>query len=309
MIKRALYTTEVGHAGTLDPLAHGLLVVAVGKATRLVRFVQDARKVYRTCVRFHSNSATLDAEGPFAPVVNPPEVTREAVLRALKELEGEHDQMPPAFSAKRVDGQRAYDLARQGIEPKLTPKRVSAWRLTLLEADPPMPTTPGGLQRVTLECEVSSGYYVRSLGRDLAHRLGTEGWLEMLERVSIGAFHRAEGIPSSRLEATEGRSLEEIGEELRGRVVSPWLALAGLPQITVEPELLRDLRHGKQPRAPESLQALLAVQGGAGVVLRDASGQPQAVVRVDAATGRLQTDLDLATLGHALSDKSNGNLQ
>jgi tRNA pseudouridine55 synthase len=309
MIKRALYTTEVGHAGTLDPLAHGLLVVAVGKATRLVRFVQDARKVYRTCVRFHSSSATLDAEGPFAPVVNPPEVTREAVLRALTELEGEHDQMPPAFSAKRVEGQRAYDLARMGIEPKLTPKQVTAWRLSLLEADPPMPATPGGLQRVTLECEVSSGYYVRSLGRDLAHRLGTEGYLETLERVSIGAFHRAEAISSSRLEAKEGRSLEEIGEELRGRVVSPWLALAELPQITVEPEVLRDLRHGKQPKAPDALVEIVASHGGDQVVLRDRVGQPQAVVRVDAIMHRLQTDLDLAALGQALCNKSDGDLE
>lgn len=215
-----------GHAGALDPFATGLLPIGVGRATRLLRFVGEGRKRYRAEVRFGQATDTDDRCGAPLGTARPP--PGEAQVRAaLPEFVGEIAQRPPAYSAKHVDGQRAYRLARAGRPPDLPPVPVRVYALELVRY---------GDGEAELRCEAGPGVYVRALARDLGDRLGCGAHLSALRRTAVGPFSVEDAI---RLPA-----LQRAGPEA-APLLDPLAALAGMERLVVEGEGLVRLRSGR----------------------------------------------------------------
>jgi tRNA pseudouridine55 synthase len=199
-VRRALGVRRIGHAGTLDPMATGVLVLAVGEATKLVPWLTSQEKAYEATIALGVETDTLDAEGIEVRRVPPSPELRTALskwkapcvmpeLQAALEAESDRRrQVPPAFSAVKQNGERSYALARRGSRPELAPRDVTVHSLDLLacSTDPP---------RIDLAIVVSKGYYVRALARDLAHSLGTVGHLTSLRRTRSGCFAQEEAVP------------------------------------------------------------------------------------------------------------------
>jgi tRNA pseudouridine55 synthase len=179
----------VGHTGTLDPLATGLLVLMLGTYTKKVPQYTKLGKAYEATMRLGQTSTTADEEGQKITVSNR-RPTEPEIRQALAAFEGDIMQTPPAFSAIKVNGQRAYKLARQGKAPELEPRPVHIERITLVKYDYP---------EVQLVAEVSSGTYIRSLVADIGERLGTGAYMSALRRISIGQFSIEEAIDIKRL--------------------------------------------------------------------------------------------------------------
>ncbi len=168
-----------GHAGTLDPLASGLLLIVTGKATRLIELYQEFSKVYEATIRFGATSQTDDSEGPITPYPDAILPKKELLLERLKEMVGVLPQVPPIYSAVRIEGQRAYRLARTGKPKVPKSKNITVHQVELLSFDNDC---------AKVRWEVSSGTYIRSLARDLGASLGCGGYLEDLVRTSIGPW-------------------------------------------------------------------------------------------------------------------------
>jgi tRNA pseudouridine55 synthase len=185
--RRAYGTRRVGHAGTLDPMATGVLVVLLGEATKLSSVLTTERKSYEATVQFGTTTATLDKDGPITKRVPLPHPLQEArLLEALASERCRRDQIPPQVSAIKVDGKRSYAQARQGITVDLVPRAVRVHELELVRFNE---------DSVRLRLTVSKGYYVRSLARDLADHLGTVAHLTELRRTSSGPFHQSQTSP------------------------------------------------------------------------------------------------------------------
>ncbi len=191
--RRALREKRIGHAGTLDPFATGLLVLLVGRATRLVPYVSGDPKVYAATVRFGAETDTEDLLG--AIVREAPAPTQAAVADVVPALTGELDQIPPAYSAKRVQGRRAYDLARAGEEVALAPARVrvDAWTLLAWRDGPPA--------EADVQVTCGPGTYIRSLARDLGRLAGSAAHLTALRRERSGRFDVSDAVALGALEA------------------------------------------------------------------------------------------------------------
>ena len=220
---------KVGHGGTLDPLATGVLPIALGEATKLAGRMLDSDKIYEFTVKFGVETDTLDLEGQ---VIAESDVrpSREEVEAVLPRLTGPIDQVPPAYSALKVDGERAYDLARKGEEVALASRAVTIWSLTLNESTP---------DSATLTAHVSKGTYIRSLARDIAHALGTVGHVTMLRRVKAGPFTLESAISLDKLaEAAKGRTLEHCLLPLRA-------GLDDIPALSLTPDQAGALRQGR----------------------------------------------------------------
>ena len=186
IVRRAVGVRRVGHAGTLDPFASGLLLLCVGWATRLAEYLTALPKTYRGVVRLGQRTDTDDRTGTIvAESEHWKNVTAEQVRSALGEQLGDIEQLPPAYSAKKVAGRRAYDVARKGGAPTLRAEAVTVHRLALCDYSPP---------DVTIEIECSSGTYIRSIARDVGESLGTGGHLRSLRRQRIGRFNVAEAV-------------------------------------------------------------------------------------------------------------------
>jgi len=203
--------TKVGHAGTLDPLATGVLIVCVGAATRLVDRVQDDRKGYRAGLKLGIRSDTDDITGQVVSGGDPARITTAQLETALREFQGQQAQVPPRFSAVHVDGQRAYDLARADREFELTARTVQVDTVTLLRHD---------ADQVEIEIVCGSGTYVRSLIRDLGERLGCGAVMTSLVRTFIGPYLLATALPVEQLTADTlvGRLLpmvSALGDDVR----------------------------------------------------------------------------------------------
>ena len=178
-VKRLFGAAKAGHAGTLDPLASGSLPIALGEATKTVPFVQDSRKIYRFTILWGAETDTDDAEGKVvATSERRPE--RDTLSALLPEFTGEIMQTPPAFSAVKIAGARAYDLAREGETVEIAERPVAIYRLDLVE----MPDA----DHAVLEAECGKGTYVRALARDLGRRLGCFGHVVALRRLAVGPF-------------------------------------------------------------------------------------------------------------------------
>jgi len=183
---------KAGHGGTLDPLATGVLPIALGEATKTVPFVMDGRKEYRFTLRFGEARATEDAEGEVT-AVSDARPTDAAICDVLGRFTGNIEQVPPIFSALKVDGQRAYDLARAGETVDLKPRRVIIERLELVGRP--------DIDHADFVVGCGKGTYMRSLGRDLAQALGTVGHLSALRRTAVGPFREEAAISLPKLEA------------------------------------------------------------------------------------------------------------
>jgi tRNA pseudouridine55 synthase len=224
---RWLYgATKAGHAGTLDPLATGILPIALGEATKTVPAVQGSRKVYRFSIRWGSSTTTDDGEGSVVDVsdVRPGKAEVEARLESFS---GEIMQRPPAFSAIRVEGQRAYDIARAGGTVELAERRVFIEELRLLSHSEE-------ISELEMTCE--RGTYVRALARDLAEALGTRGHVASLRRTAVGAFRETMSVSLDAMEAATDRDamLRPIATGLRD-----------LPEVRLSPEQGAALCQGK----------------------------------------------------------------
>ncbi|MCK0199047.1 tRNA pseudouridine(55) synthase TruB [Ancylobacter sp. 6x-1] len=229
---------KAGHAGTLDPLASGCLPIALGEATKTVPFVMDSEKVYRFTVRWGIETDTDDSEGePVATAEGRPE--RDAILAALDAFRGEIEQVPPAYSALKINGERAYDLARDGIEVKLAPRIVTIHRLDLVE----MPDA----DHAVFETLCGKGTYVRAIARDLGRALGTRGHISALRRASVGTFTEEQLVPLAALRAIAEADMPEGGDPTapmeKLRPVD--IGLDTLPQLRVSPADAARLVHGQ----------------------------------------------------------------
>jgi tRNA pseudouridine55 synthase len=225
VVQRIVRPIKVGHAGTLDPLATGVLVVCVGAATRLIEYVQRMPKTYLGAFLLGRESDTEDIEGTVVEFADPPQPTIDQLLDAASKLAGEILQRPPAYSALKIQGQRAYDLARKGKPVDLKPRPIVVHRLDVVSYRYP---------EMVLDIECGSGTYVRSLGRDLAESLGTAAVMSALCRTAIGGF-RAEN-------AVDPHSLtkDNLAEHL-----SPLsLAVECLPKVVLTPAEVERLEHG-----------------------------------------------------------------
>jgi len=183
---------KVGHAGTLDPIAEGVLLVCFGSATRLIPYVHRQEKIYRATFLLGYESETDDTEKELIPTGFSGTVTREDVLESLNQFRGEIEQVPPAYSAVKVEGRQAYRLARLGEEVQLAAKSVTVHELTLERFEYP---------ELDLQIRCSSGTYIRSIGRDLGKSLGCGAVMSGLKRTAVGEFTAEEAVPFLELNA------------------------------------------------------------------------------------------------------------
>ena len=257
--RKILNTRRIGHTGTLDPLATGVLVLTVDDSTKLVQFLETDSKSYLAFVSFGADTPTLDAEGPILETAAT-NLTLDQIKAALEPFRGAQMQLPPSYSAIHINGERAYDLARKGLEVKLQPRAVTVTRLEAqlllgsmrefarLEyraaldgtgdwiASPngdqfTFPAPLGDFQTVMLNVSVSSGTYIRSLARDLGAALGVPAHLAGLVRTRVGKF----GL-------SDATSLEALGSATS----KPDLEALSLPQLEVDPPSARQIRDGKR---------------------------------------------------------------
>jgi tRNA pseudouridine55 synthase len=266
--RRALDAEKAGHGGTLDPLATGLLPIAFGEATKTVAYVMDGPKTYRFTIRWGEERTTDDAEGEVT-ATSPVRPGRERIEAALPEFTGRILQVPPAYSAIKVDGQRAYDLAREEGAPELTARPIEIVSFRLLDVPDP--------DHAAFEVTSGKGAYMRSLARDLARRLGTVGHVAALRRVAVGPFHENQAISLERLQAL-GHSAPAF-EALHPIET----VLDDIPALALSGEEADRLRRG-QPIAlikRSDLARVERLQDGA-TVFATCAGRPVALTRYEA---------------------------
>jgi tRNA pseudouridine55 synthase len=258
-VRRRLGGAKIGHTGTLDPMATGVLTLLVGRATRLAQFMASATKSYDARVRFGWATTTYDALGEAVGDVVDAPVDAAALERALDAFRGTFAQRPPAFSAKKVDGHRAYDLARADKAPELAPVEVTVHHLAVLAVD-------GGTADLRLTC--SAGFYVRSLAHDLGVALGCGAHLAALRRTASGPF-TLEGAASLGDLLAEGAT--------PARYVMPMAdLLPDLPAVRLDPAALERVGRGQEVPAPglaaaTPLARLLAPDGALAAIGRPGS--------------------------------------
>ncbi len=266
-VRRALGVRRVGHAGTLDPLATGILLICVGPAVRLSEFLMASTKTYVADLQLGRATTTDDAEGAVTAEVAVDHLTAEDITAILPAYTGEIEQIPPAFSAVKQGGRKLYELARKGHAVQAAPRRVRIDALRLLNWSPPV-------ARVEVVC--GPGTYIRSLARDLGHSLGVGGSLSALRRTVSGAFRVEDALPSEALADPSA---------LRAGLVPLRRALAGWPEVALDDAGLDALRHGRRVRSdgvPQAGALALAVNAHGEVValLRAVDGgwQPDRVL-------------------------------
>jgi tRNA pseudouridine55 synthase len=247
---------KVGHAGTLDPLASGVLVIGIGQATRLVEYVQQMPKCYRATFWLGRSSDTEDIEGVVTPLPNAPQPSRADIESELCKMTGEIEQRPPDYSALKISGRRAYALARAGEDVELSPRKVTVYRAEMIRYEYP---------ELSIDLECGSGTYVRSFGRDLAERVGTAAVMSALERTAIGRFTLDAAIDVGQL----------TRENIVGLMLSPILAVRGLmsEHAVTEGEVQR-LRNGLSIAAPPDAPNQCAALDEAGTLVALLSLRP-----------------------------------
>ncbi|MEE6261071.1 tRNA pseudouridine(55) synthase TruB [Plantactinospora sonchi] len=269
-IRRLARTRRVGHGGTLDPMATGVLIIGVGRATRLLTYVIGAGKSYAATIRLGQSTVTDDAEGDVTATADAAGVTEEAVRSAVVPLTGEIDQVPSAVSAIKVDGQRAYKRVRDGEAVELAARRVTVSRFDVLDIR--RETVDGAaVLDVDVAVDCSSGTYIRALARDLGAALGVGGHLTALRRTAVGEFTLAEALTLS--------TLEEVAPE----VVNLPLDVAArrfFPQRQASADEAKVLSHGG-PLDPAGIVGPYAVfgpEGGLIAVVSERGGRARAEI-------------------------------
>ena len=235
-IQRLVKPHKIGHAGTLDPLATGVLLVTIGQATRLEEFLHRLPKQYLGTFLLGRRSDTEDIEGAVEELPNPPVPTEGQLRAALPRFIGQIEQVPPAYSALKIEGKRAYHLARQGQEVKLAARTIQVHQVELVSYVYP---------QLVLNIRCGSGTYVRSLGRDIASAAGTDAVMSALVRTAIGPFGVEESVPLTELHSG---SLAE-------HLLPPQLGLPDLPQIMLSPDQVQRIANGQAIDAPPQSSA------------------------------------------------------
>jgi tRNA pseudouridine55 synthase len=236
-VRRLAGTRKVGHAGTLDPMATGVLVVGVEKATRLLGYLTLTEKEYAATIRLGQTTSTDDAEGEITGTARAAGVSAAALDKAVAALTGEILQVPPAVSAIKVDGQRAYKLTRAGAAPELKARPVTVYEFTVTDVRP-----DGDMLDLDATVRCSSGTYIRALTRDLGEALGTGGHLTRLRRTRVGGYR-----------AADARTLEQLAERFEVLPLAQ-AAAAVFPRRELTEDEARRLAHGGRlaPSGPES---------------------------------------------------------
>ena len=277
-VRRSLDAAKAGHAGTLDPLATGILPIALGEATKTVPYVVDGEKTYRFTVRWGEERTTDDTEGTVTETsdVRP---TAEEIRAVLPEFTGWIDQVPPAYSAIKVDGRRAYELARADEAVELASRRVLIDSFDLIE----MPDA----DHASFEVYCGKGAYIRSLARDIARRLGTRGHVISIRRTRVGPFSEGDAISLDNLESV--RHIAPPFEHL----LPVETALDDIPALALTVPQADHLRHGRAVRVigaggrqvvdldgVDDGQVMCAMSGGRAVAIVRLSGEDLQPVRV-----------------------------
>lgn len=231
-VRRILKTKRVGHTGTLDPFATGVMVVLVGRATRLAQFVDKDEKEYEAVIRFGFETDTGDVTGsPGSQVQSPKSVSAQQLDRILPRFRGEIEQVPPMYSAKKIDGKKLYEHARKGETVERKPNRVAISALEMLDAP------AGDHLRVRVVC--SAGTYIRTLAEDIGRALETGAHLTELRRTRAGAFSIDESITLD--------ALAEL-DDPAGRLLPMQKAVEHLPAVTLSPERVEKTKNGMSTR-------------------------------------------------------------
>jgi tRNA pseudouridine55 synthase len=230
-VARVTGQRKAGHAGTLDPAATGVLVVSLGWCTRLIEYVQGRPKRYRATFHFGQTSPSDDRETEVTLRHDLPRPTLSQIEQALPAFTGQIMQRPPAFSAMKIKGKRAYLLARKGREVELEPRPVQIYGLSVVQYAFP---------ELMLEIECGQGTYIRSLGRDLAEQLGTVALMSELERTAIGSFVVADACPWSDVDA----------DRIMPWVMPPRRAINDMPTITVSDDDRAEIALGRPIKSP-----------------------------------------------------------
>ena len=232
-VKSLLQIRKAGHTGSLDPIATGLLPICLGEATKVAGFFLDADKRYRTCIKLGETTDTGDREGQIIQSF-PVAVTEDEVAEVLQGFVGEYDQVPPMYSAVKVNGQPLYKLARRGIEVERAPRRVSIYDIRLLDFSAP---------RFEIELSCSSGFYVRVLAQDIGERLGCGGHVESLRRLGVGKLSIEDSYTVDEIEHYESVV------ERRQLIVPSDETLSHLPKIDLSFDAAYYLCRGQTVRA------------------------------------------------------------
>ncbi|HET6531618.1 MAG TPA: tRNA pseudouridine(55) synthase TruB [Actinoplanes sp.] len=267
-VRRLAKTRRVGHGGTLDPMATGVLIVGVNRATRLLTYVIGSAKSYTATIRLGEATVTDDAEGEVTARVSAGGVTDDAIRAGLAAQVGEIDQVPSSVSAIKVDGQRAYRRVREGAEVVLPARRVTVHRLDVLDI-----RRAGDRVDLDIDVTCSSGTYIRAIARDLGTALGVGGHLTALRRTAVGGLTLAEAVT---LEELEQRAPDVVGLPLADA------ARRAFPERVATAEEARVLSHGG-PLAPAGIPGPYAVFDPAGTLLaivseRDGRARPEIVL-------------------------------
>jgi tRNA pseudouridine55 synthase len=251
--RRGLAVKKVGHAGTLDPLATGVLVLCLGAATRLSEYVMHQTKQYRAQIHLGITTTTYDAEGEVLAERDAAHVTLADVIEKAAQFVGQIQQIPPMYSAIKQEGRKLYQLARAGEMVVLEPRTVQIDVLTVVDWAPPV---------VTLDITCSAGTYIRSLAHDLGAALGTGGYLAGLTRTASGSFLLADAIPLDNLLAAP---------RWQDWLIGPRAALPHLPVITVDSAAAARLAHG---------QMVMDAGAGAGLIAQAYDDQERLIAIV-----------------------------
>ena len=235
-VRRATGESSIGHLGTLDPMATGVLPLLLGKYTRLAQFYGASEKAYTGTIRFGFATDTYDAEGKAVSAPQMVSLVAERVRSAAARFHGEMEQMPPPFSAKKIDGKAAHKIARAGETPKLKPARVTIAEFSIdgVEGDV-----------ASFSMRISAGGYVRSVAHEMGQDLGCGAHLASLRRTLAGPFCLGDALPLSDVE-----SLARTGE-LANRIPHPRTLLPEMPSVTADAQTLGRLRNGMQVNLPE----------------------------------------------------------
>lgn len=265
--RRLLGVRKIGHGGTLDPIASGLLILGVGKGTRILEYFIHSDKVYRAQIRLGLITETFDITGEIREE-HPCDVTEEEVVKALKSLEGEVLQVPPAYSAKKYKGRKLYELAREGKIIRLPPKKVNVYSVEIVKID---------LNEHFVEAvfKVSSGTYIRSLCMELGYRLGCGAVMSGLVRLQQGPLKLDDAV-----------DIEDISPE---RIIPINEALAWMPAITVDEEGAEKVKNGGQIYAPHVLEIAGDFPKDADIRILDPSGELLAIAKSERTSRFIKT--------------------
>jgi len=257
IIRKHLKQKRVGHAGTLDPLASGVLPICVGQATRVAEYLSESGKVYQADIKFGAATDTYDAEGTITATASTAHLTLNLIEEAVEKFRGPQTQYPPLYSAIKIEGQPAYKRARAGETIVLEPRHIVIYSLEILKWVPP---------RLTLAIECSKGTYIRSLAHDLGTQIGCYAYLEALIRTRSGPFILSESI-----------TLEQFADAVATNSIQRYLfpldkSLKQYPAITLDVETAERVKHGStfdNPRANNSGLARVYDSKGAFVAIAE----------------------------------------